>query len=165
MNTDEILIELARMVGNVAYFPAEPVPVANIAVECSRFIEDRIKLTWLVDVFIHQVGSWKGTKEFRGVYCTRFRPMDGIEAWSTISGFTAADSESLTYERHMQLTGEEKEQRQLSAGRPVKALPLTPEEIKANLELKAEVEAAVDTMATLKRLQLDKNYKAPAWLQ
>lgn len=165
MTTQEILIELARMVGNVAYFPAEPVAVANIAMECARFIEDRIKLTWLVDVFIHQVGSWKGTKEFRAVYCTRFRPMDGLEAWSDIIGFTAADSESLTHERHMQLTAEEKEQRKLTASKPCVFLPLPPEEIQANQELKSEIHKVVRKLSEINRLQPEENYQPPDWLQ
>jgi hypothetical protein len=29
---------------------------------------------------IDEVGEWQGTKELRGVFCTRFAPADGVEA-------------------------------------------------------------------------------------
>ena len=42
---------------------------------------------------IDRVGEWKGPKELRGIFCTRFKPRDGIEELSQTSGFTPEDSE------------------------------------------------------------------------
>jgi len=75
------------------FFPAEPVARAMVMQVLSRIVGTSQQLNWLVDTLINRVGEWHGPAELRGIFCTRFKPADGIEANCSISGFTAADSE------------------------------------------------------------------------
>jgi hypothetical protein len=83
-----------------AYFPSDPGAQAAAMEMLASMCPHREALEWLVDVFVNRVGSWKGAKELRGVLCSRYKPADGIEAYSTISGFTPEDSETAYLERH-----------------------------------------------------------------
>ncbi len=76
------------------FFPAEDIARASIMELLSRMIGTVEQLDWLVVTMIDRVGEWPGPKELRGVFCTRFKPADGIEAWCSLPGFTAADSEA-----------------------------------------------------------------------
>ena len=60
-----------------------------------RMVDTKEKLDWLTATMIDRVGTWHGPSELRGVYCTRFKPADGIEGICAIShGFTGADCEA-----------------------------------------------------------------------
>src|ERR1700679_1585590 len=60
-----------------------------------RMVDTKEKLDWLTATMIDRVGTWHGPSELRGVYCTRFKPADGIEGICAIShGFTRADCEA-----------------------------------------------------------------------
>ncbi len=93
MTAKQILPEITKMNGTVQFFPADPLALANIASQAAKFIEDHDKLLWLVSIFVDHIGEWKGIKEFRAVYCTRYRPVDGIEEYSTFRGFSPDDIE------------------------------------------------------------------------
>ena len=80
--------------GALRYFP--PAEGAHKAVMelLYRMIETPEQLDWLVVTMIDRVGEWKGTAELRGVYCTRFKPLDGVEGiCSETPGFTAPELE------------------------------------------------------------------------
>lgn len=53
-------------------------------------------LSWLVSQLVDQVGEWPGPAQIRAIYCTRYKPADGIESAvpCTISGFTADDTQA-----------------------------------------------------------------------
>lgn len=78
------------------YFPSDPGAQLEIMRLLERMVPSERALEWLVSTMIDRVGEWQGPVELRGVLCAKFRPKDGIEAWSTIPGFTAADSEAQT---------------------------------------------------------------------
>lgn len=75
-------------------FPSDPLAHAEIAKLFQRMVERPDQLNWLVDVMINHVGEWPGPAQMRGILCTRFKPLDGIEADCHLPGFTAADSEA-----------------------------------------------------------------------
>lgn len=76
------------------YFPTEPGARSMIAHLFMRMVSMPDQLSWLVQQFIDHVGEWHGPKELRGVFCTRFKPADGIEETSTLAGYSALDSEA-----------------------------------------------------------------------
>lgn len=80
--------------GALRYFP--PAEGAHRAVMelLYRMVETPDQLDWLVVTMIDRVGEWKGTAELRGVYCTRFKPLDGVEGvCGETPGFTATELE------------------------------------------------------------------------
>lgn len=78
----------------LTYYPQEPVARAEIARMLLKMVNTTEQLEWLVQTFVNHIGTWPGAKELRGVFCTQFKPADGIEESSTLAGFTALDSES-----------------------------------------------------------------------
>lgn len=59
-----------------------------------RFVDAPEKLRWLVDNAVMHMPKWEGIPTLRGLYCTRFKPADGIEADCTIPGLTPDDNET-----------------------------------------------------------------------
>lgn len=76
------------------FFPSEVVARAELAKLMMRIVSTPEELEWLVTTMINHFERWRGPKEMRGLFCTRFRPADGVEETCTVAGFTALDSES-----------------------------------------------------------------------
>ena len=84
----------------LSFYPPDPEAQAAVMELLARMCPHREALDWLVSTMIDKVGTWKGPTELRGVLCWRYPPADGIEAICTIAGFTPADGERLSIERH-----------------------------------------------------------------
>lgn len=123
----EIKIAVAKL-SVLRFFPAESVARAAVMDLLSRMVEKKEHLDWLVVIMIDQVGEWHGPKELRGVLCTRYKPMDGIDVYCSIPGFTAADSEAKSAQKYAP-------DRLMLAEKKLKLLPLPPEDVAANAEL------------------------------
>jgi hypothetical protein len=77
------------------YFPAESIGRAMVMDLLARMVGTAEQLNWLTRTLIDRVGEWQGPAQLRGLFCTRFKPADGIEGPTcTIAGFTPADSET-----------------------------------------------------------------------
>lgn len=100
--TDTDLNWAVGILGALSFFPSASDGGARsgVKVVLRNMIETRIQLEWLVSVFINRIGRWHGPAELRAVYCTKFKPLDGIEGWSQLDGFTALDSESAGSLKH-----------------------------------------------------------------
>jgi hypothetical protein len=81
-------------------FPTNPAAHAEIMRLLDRMVAKKEHLDWLVVTMIDRVGEWKGTAQLRGLLCTHFAPLDGVEMDCTITGFTPADSESQSLIEH-----------------------------------------------------------------
>lgn len=101
--TPQDLQQAVEDLSMLEYFPREPGAQAAIMRLLAKIVPHREALKWLVDMFTNRVGKWHGPTELRAVLCTRYAPQDGIEAWSQIGGFTAADGEQRSLEAHEQL--------------------------------------------------------------
>jgi hypothetical protein len=65
-------------------------------------VESKRALVWLARAII-ATRIWQAFGEVRGVYCTHFRPMDGIEADALDTpGYTPAELETRAIEAHCQ---------------------------------------------------------------
>lgn len=91
-NSEELNHAVQRM-SVLAFFPAGQAAGVEIVRILASMCATYEQLDWLVSTMIDRVGEWKGPKEMRGLFCTRYRPADGIEAECSIAGFTAADGE------------------------------------------------------------------------
>jgi hypothetical protein len=79
----------------LAFFPVSDEARTEIMRLLYRMVSTVEQLNWLCTTMIDRVGTWRGPVELRGVFCTRFKPADGIEAnCLTTPGFTALDSEA-----------------------------------------------------------------------
>ena len=90
---------VARMT-MLRYFPADPIAQGEIGLLLQRMISRPEHLEWLTDMMVNHVGEWQGPKELRGLLCSRFKPADGIEEYTSIPGFAPADCEARNLEDH-----------------------------------------------------------------
>ncbi len=84
------------------YFPADEGARAAIMRLLARMVPHKEALQWLVTTYTNKVGKWKGPVELRAVLCTRFKPADGVEAYSQLGGFTPEESEAAQISAHEQ---------------------------------------------------------------
>jgi hypothetical protein len=87
------IIQAVAKLGALTYFPSEPGARQALMELLGRMVSTPEQLDWLVRTLVDRVGTYPGPAEIRAVFCTRFRPKDGVEVWSALPGFTAADSE------------------------------------------------------------------------
>src|ERR1043166_7736980 len=83
----------------IPFFPTESVAIEIIAGEIMKIVEDPEKLQWLTETACIKMPRWgseyqSGLGELRGLYCWRYRPVDGVEGWSSLPGYRAGDSEA-----------------------------------------------------------------------
>lgn len=86
-----------------ARFPSDEGARAAIQLLLAHICPSCEALDWLVGEFVNRIGEWKGPVELRGVLCTRYPPVDGIEATCSIAGYRPEDAEARNYDRHQQL--------------------------------------------------------------
>ncbi len=75
--------DIATAVNSLAalrYFPADGGARVTIMQLFERMVTDQRQLDWLTSTLIDRVGKYQGTDQLRAVFCTRFKPKDGIEA-------------------------------------------------------------------------------------
>lgn len=77
------------------FWPASDNSRAEIGRLLVRMVPSKEALDWLVDAMVNRVGEWHGPVELRGVLCAKFHPVDGVEAYCSLSRtFTAAEAEA-----------------------------------------------------------------------
>ena len=91
-----------KRLGVIPFFPADE----DARLEVMHSLEDMIggqtlygstpqqRLDWLVKAAINAMRTWGGIPELRGILCSRWRTADRIEAYSSLPGYSAEDSES-----------------------------------------------------------------------
>lgn len=99
MDLEEAIEDLSML----PFFPSDPGAKSAVMRLLSQMCPHRTSLKWLVSTMLNQVGKWIGPMELRGLLCWKYRPADGVESSCSVSGFTAADSESAVYDEHKQL--------------------------------------------------------------
>lgn len=92
--TEEDFLAACGELSAIPFFPSDSGARTAVARALRSFVSQTHHLRWLVDTSIDHMRQWGGVAELRGIYCTRFKPADGVEGYSSISGFTPADSEN-----------------------------------------------------------------------
>lgn len=115
MNQREWIARIGQTVGHwgcLKFFPTDQSAREGIIYFLERMVSEEYQLRWLENTMIDQVGIWNGPQELRGVFCTRFKPKDGIEAnCATTVGFTPLDQEQRYIEQHREGLGPSKDAR------------------------------------------------------
>jgi len=94
MITEEQAMRAVGRMSILRFFPSDPYSRSQVAALLLKFVDRADGLEWLVNTMLNQVGEWPGPKELRALYCCKFKPADGIEAYSAIRGFTPEDIEA-----------------------------------------------------------------------
>ena len=105
------------------------------------------RLLWLIGGARRAMAAEGWRDELRGLWCTRFKPADGIEADCGLAGHAPANIEAEAIETHRQIVAAER--RALPSGRP-ETLP----------GLQGLLSAA-----RVKKLAPEENYSPPDWLK
>jgi hypothetical protein len=67
-------------------------PLADLL---ERMCPSEEALEWLVNQMVNKVGVWRGPTELRGVLCSKYNPLDRIDAWCVDTpGFSAEEGEA-----------------------------------------------------------------------
>lgn len=96
--------QIVATVGEMAalkYFPSDEHGRAAIMKLLDRMAgaNYREQLNWLSETLMDNYTEWPGPHEIRAIFCTRFKPADGIEADLT-AGRLAAKIEARALEAH-----------------------------------------------------------------
>lgn len=75
----------------IPFFPADESARELIAHSLESFVAGPDHLNWLVFTACNVMREWQGLAELRGLYCSQYRPLDGIEAVSGTVGYRPAD--------------------------------------------------------------------------
>lgn len=84
------------MAGVIPYFTKQGVGQRIIAAAIEQFINTNEELEWLMLRACGHIADWEkagGLMELRGMFCTRFKPADGIVTGATSPGFSGPDLE------------------------------------------------------------------------
>lgn len=111
------------MSGVIRGFPQNVEGQAFVTHAIEKFVSTREQLHWLVETACERM-RWFSLPELRGIFCSRFRPADGVEGYcAETPGLTAGDQEAAYYER----VGQETQAKLLQWNREQRLLP-APEE-------------------------------------
>jgi hypothetical protein len=66
------------------FFPSDPAARAALSRLLQRMCGSFDHAQWLVDRALEVYSEWPGSSELRALYCSHFKPQDGIEVDSTI---------------------------------------------------------------------------------
>ena len=103
-------LQLENAVGYLSamkFFPAYGDTGARGAIKAvlQAMVAEQKQLEWLVQTMVMKVPQWNGPLDMRGIFCTRFKPADGIEACTSTAGFSAEDMEAQDSYEYKALNG------------------------------------------------------------
>lgn len=66
------------------YFPADEDACIELAKDLADMAQNEDQIEWCIKRVRNLYPEWPGIRELRAVFCSRFKPQDGINAYSTI---------------------------------------------------------------------------------
>jgi hypothetical protein len=79
---------VADILGGLAllkFFPSDPRAQTQLLALVCQMIESEEQAEWLVRIALNTWNEWEGPRELRALFCTKYRPRDGVEAFITAS--------------------------------------------------------------------------------
>jgi hypothetical protein len=80
MNLDRVMEMIGEWGGTLKFFPGDEDARIGIAKKIAAFASTEDQVEWLVSRVADLYTEWPGILEIRAVFCTRFKPRDGVEA-------------------------------------------------------------------------------------
>ena len=68
----------------MAFFPGDPEVRAGLISIFMEMVETEEQIDWLVGRALRIYSRWPGVAEIRALYCSRYKPKDGFEAYSEL---------------------------------------------------------------------------------
>lgn len=84
MISTEILYGAVGNLMAMPFFPSEPLVKMAVLNELPQIVQTDAQLLWLIRRVTQLYNAWPGTSEIRAVYCSKYRPLDGIEVYSSV---------------------------------------------------------------------------------
>ena len=114
MDLEIVMGQIGKLGGTMRFFPSDPDARIGIAEQLAEMADDENQIAWLMKRLSQLYSDWPGMLEVRAVFCTRYKPRDGVEAalGTGSPAFAAlcpedADLKALeTAPRSRQITGE-----------------------------------------------------------
>ncbi len=84
------MVDVKRATNEIAklsllkFFPADPMARAGLVEMDCGFSESNIQIEWLVRRALVVFNEWPGPHELRALFCSRWKPQDGNEAYSVL---------------------------------------------------------------------------------
>ncbi len=74
----QLVLELILEMGVLKFFPTIPNAHFALARMACEMASNEDQVRWLVKRMISLYGEWPGPREFRAVFCAKYKPRDGI---------------------------------------------------------------------------------------
>jgi hypothetical protein len=87
IDTQQATRDLARL-SVLKFFPADQTARTEIMLMACKMAQANADIAWLANRCLELWNEWEGPREMRAVFCSRFRPADGIEAYSQLPRFS-----------------------------------------------------------------------------
>lgn len=83
MNVKEAAKEIGKL-SLMKFFPGdESARIALVELVCGMAYDNE-QIKWLVKRALALYNEWPGPRELRALFCSRWKPRDGVEAYSTV---------------------------------------------------------------------------------
>jgi hypothetical protein len=82
MNFDDVMRLIGEWGGTMKYFPSDSGARLGIAKQIASMASNVQEVNWLVARVPQLFVDWPGMREVRAVFCSRFRPLDGVDVYS-----------------------------------------------------------------------------------
>jgi hypothetical protein len=82
--TPEAAASAVSKLALMAFFPGDPDTRSALIWALMQLVETEEQLDWLIERALKLYTRWPGVGEIRALYCSRFKPKDGVEAYSEI---------------------------------------------------------------------------------
>ena len=140
--------DMARL-SVLKFFPTDQTARAEIVLMACKMARNNADIAWLANRCLELWNEWEGPREMRAVFCSKFRPADGIEAYSQLPRFNDGIPSEKAAEP-LQLGG--------STVRQIAGLRDTAEDLTAAVSIRPVIQA----LARAKDMQRTKPVRVPS---
>lgn len=102
---EQITAAVLVMAEMIPFFPTSKAGQMIVIRALESFVSTDQQLAWLTDRAVNHMRKFN-LPELRGLFCTRWKPADGVQEFSTLPGFTTADLEAQAFDQQAQQTAE-----------------------------------------------------------
>ncbi len=123
----DFLKSVAMMASSIPFFPSDEIGQLVVVRMMERFVNTKDELDWLADTACGSIRDWQrggGIPELRGLFCTRFKPADGIMTYSVTPGYRTEDLEADFFAKEREENERRYEEYKRLAGPDAKLFPL-----------------------------------------
>lgn len=101
MLTDADIEMASDELESIPFYPNTPGGKLAVMKTLRSMVSTKQQMDWLTFTMTNRVTRWQGCGEMRGVFCSRFKPADGIEAdCAATAGFTPGELEAGSIAAH-----------------------------------------------------------------